>query len=69
MGWCGIHCEGPRGRVGLGSCRVDWGGVGWGGYLTENWHQLGTQNDVKTVGLRKVTPIYHDNVDEFWHVV
>ena len=38
-------------------------------YLIDNWHQLGTENHVKTEGLCKVTPIYHDNVDEFWHVV
>ena len=38
-------------------------------YLTDHWHQLGTENHVKTKGLCKVTLIYHDNVDEFWHVV
>ena len=38
-------------------------------YLTAHWHQLGTEDHVKTEGLCKVTLIYHNNVDEFWHVV
>ena len=40
---------------------------GWGAW----GHHLETQvvTKKKTEGLCKVTPSYHNNVDEFWHVV